>query len=257
MKTKYGPWAVVTGASDGIGREMARVLAEQGFNLVLVARRQALLERLANDLTRQYNIETCVLAADLAQPEAVEEVIAATTGLDIGLLVAAAGFGTTGRLIDTDIEREINMLDVNCSAVLRMSYHFGRRFAERGRGGIVLMSSIVAFQGVPLTANYAATKAYIQSLAEGLHLELAPAGVDVIASAPGPTLSGFAERAEMQMGRALQPAQVARETLAALGRKTTVRPGFLSKFLEGSLSMMPRWGRSRAMGRVMKGMTTH
>jgi hypothetical protein len=116
------------------------------------------------------------------------------------------------------------------------------------------MSSVVAFQGVPRAANYAATKAYVQSLAEGLRAELRPLGVDVVASAPGPVHSGFAERAGMRMGLALTPSAVASATLAALGRRGTVRPGWLSKLLGWSLALLPRWVRVRVMALVMGGM---
>ena len=122
------------------------------------------------------------------------------------------------------------MLDVNCRAMLVMAHHYGKRFVDRGRGGMVLMSSLLAFQGVPKAAHYAATKAYVQSLAEGLRLELGPHGVDVVASAPGPVRSGFAERADMVMGTAVTPETVARGTLAALGSAGTVRPGCREPF---------------------------
>jgi short-subunit dehydrogenase len=226
-------------------------------NLVLVARRRSILEQVAAALEQRFGVETCVIDADLSQPGASQQVTDATSALDVGLLVAAAGFGTTGRFVDADLEREISMLDVNCRAVVSLSHHYARRFAARARGGIVLFSSLVAFQGVPFSAHYAATKAYIQSLAEGLHHELAPLGVDVLASAPGPVNSGFASRADMQMGMALDPVTVARETLGALGRGSTVRPGLLSKFLIGSLSLLPRGLRVRAMAQIMQGMTQH
>ena len=138
-----------------------------------------------------------------------------------------------------------------------MSQEFAKRFAQRGRGGIVFLSSIVAFQGVPRSANYAATKAYIQSLAEGLHVELKPLGVDVIAAAPGPVRSGFAQRADLQMGSAQDAADVPAVTMSALGRRTTVRPGVLSKLLGFALSTLPRWGRVRMMSLIMGGMTKH
>jgi short-subunit dehydrogenase len=121
----------------------------------------------------------------------------------------------------------------------------------------VLLSSLVAFQGVPRAANYAATKAYIQTLAEGLRAELRPHGVDVLASAPGPIASGFAQRADMRMSASLQPDVVATATLDALGRTTTVRPGWLSKALGWSLALLPRWAMVQVMARVMKGMTAH
>jgi len=120
---------------------------------------------------------------------------------------------------------------------------------------LVLLSSLVGFQGVPRAAHYAATKAYVQTLAEALHVELGPLGVDVLASAPGPVHSGFAARADMRMGVALQPSAVARVTLSALGHTTTVAPGLLSKVLLGALVPLPRWARTRVMGRVMRGMT--
>ncbi len=122
---------------------------------------------------------------------------------------------------------------------------------------LVLMSSLLAFHGVPWAANYAATKAYVQSLAEGLRVELAPLGVDVIASAPGPIASGFAQRADLHMAQTLEPDVVARVTLTALGRKGTVRPGWLSKLLGWSLAALPRWGQVMVITPIMKGMTAH
>ena len=256
LQDKYGPWALVTGASDGIGREFARNLANAGLNLVLVARRKNVLEGLAGSLSEHHGIQTKVIDADLAGNADVQRVIEETQELDIGLLVASAGFGTSGNFIDSPLARELEMLDINCRALMKLTHEFGRRFAKRRGGGIVLMSSIVAFQGVPRAANYAATKAYVQTLAEGLSIELAPYGVDVVASAPGPVHSGFAKRANMQMGMALKPESVARETLSALGLRSTVRPGWLSKILEWAMTM-PRWARIRIMTIVMNGMTKH
>lgn len=257
LRARYGPWAVVTGASSGIGRELALNLAEAGLNLVLVARSRGALEALAADLTARRGVETRVVSADLAQPAGSETVAAATRDLDVGLLIAAAGFGTSGPFLEATLGEELEMLGVNCRAVIELSLHFGKRFAERRRGGIVLMSSIVGFQGTPNAAHYAATKAYVQTFAEALHGELAPLGVDVLASAPGPVASGFAARADMKLGAALTPAEVAGPTLDALGRRATVLPGRLSKLLRHSLAPLPRWVQVRIMGSVMGGMTKH
>jgi uncharacterized protein len=254
---KYGSTAVVTGASDGIGKEMATLLAERGLDLVLVARRRPLLETLAADLKRRFNRSITVIDADLSQAADVERVLAATKSHDVGLFVAAAGFGTAGAFLETSLDTELNMLDLNARSVLAMTHHYARQFAARGRGGIILVSSLVAFQGVPLQANYAATKAYIHSFAEALAVELAPRGVDVLVSAPGPIATGFATRANMQMGQALTAEEVARDTVNALGRKSYVRPGFLSKFLIGALGFLPRPVRVRVMYSIMRGMTQH
>jgi uncharacterized protein len=250
----YGPIALVTGASDGIGRAFARELARRGYNLVLVARRKAQLDVLANELDLGNRTLCTVIAADLGRPEGIAAVLEQTAARDIGLLVAAAGFGTSGNFIDQPLDAELEMIDVNCRAVAALTHGFGQRFAARGGGGIVLMSSIVGFQGVPRAANYAATKAFVQSLAEGLRPELAAKGVDIVACAPGPIASGFAARANMVMNRCDPPEVVAAETLDALGRKGIVRPGLLAKLLEAAFTGMPRWGRVKIMTLVMRGM---
>lgn len=252
-----GPWALVTGASDGIGQAFARALAAQGKHLVLVARNGDRLRTLAAELGSSHGVNCLVFDVDLGQPDAVTRLVRATVHLEVGTLIAAAGFGSSGPLLDSDIDTELGMLDVNCRAVLSLCWHLGRRMREQRRGAIVLMSSVLAFQGTPGSVNYAATKAYIQSLAEGLRVELGPHGVQVVASAPGPVATGFAARAGLQMGRTASADGVARETLAALGRRTTVRPGWLSRALGWSLAMLPRPMRVRVIGEVMKGMTAH
>lgn len=251
---RYGPAAVVTGASDGIGLAIARRLAVEGFDLVLVARRAARLEEVAAELRRECGRDVRTIAADMASPAGIGAVLDATINKDVGLLVAAAGFGTSGPFVDGRLDDELSMIDVNCRAVVALAQPFARRFVARRRGGIVLMSSLVAFQGVPRAAVYSATKAFVQNFAEALRIELAGASVDVLACAPGPVASGFAARARMTMGLAENTTAVARGTLAALGRRAVVRPGWLAKGLEASLSLLPRALRVRVMALVMAGM---
>ncbi|WP_315779220.1 MULTISPECIES: SDR family NAD(P)-dependent oxidoreductase [unclassified Bradyrhizobium] len=255
LRRAYGAHAVVTGASDGIGRAFAMRLAEAGFGLVLVARREAVLEALAAELESRAGTRPVVISADLSVPEDVARIEREPAHLDVGLLVAAAGFGTSGPFVEGDLAAELNMIDVNCRVLAQLTHLFGRRFAARRRGGIVLMSSLVAFQGVPRAANYAATKAFVQSLAEGLAPELKPLGVDVLASAPGPVMSGFGQRARMAIRSGQTPDEVAVGTLNKLGRRTTVRPGLLAKALEASLMLLPRSARAAMLARVMAGMT--
>jgi len=252
---KYGHWAVVTGASDGIGKAFAESLARSGFNLVIAARRKDVLADLATNLSGVHGLEVRPVACDLGTPEGVALLEDATDGLDAGLLVASAGFGTSGPFLSSALSAELGMIDLNCRAVAALTHSFGNRFVRRGGGGIVLLSSLVAFQGVPRAANYAATKAYVQTFAEGLRQELSGAGVDVLAVAPGPVQSGFGQRANMQMGMAQTPGEVARGALRALGTRGTVRPGFLAQCLELALKPLPRSGRVRVMGLVMGGMT--
>jgi short-subunit dehydrogenase len=255
FKQRYGPWVVVTGATSGLGLAIAEQLAAAGLHLVLVARRETELRTLAARLGSSHGIETRVVVADLGQATGLAALETGTLPLDVGLLVAAAGFGTSGPFLDADLADELLLLDVNCRAVLAQCHHFARRLAKRGCGGIILFGSLVGYQGAPCAAHYAASKAYVQSLAEALHVELAPQGVDVLASAPGPVATGFAARARMTMGQADRPETVARATLAALGRKMTVTPGPLSKLLTWSLMTAPRRLRVRIMAGIMSGMT--
>jgi uncharacterized protein len=248
-------WAVVTGASDGIGRRMAAHLAATGFDVVLVARREEVLTALATELHRAHGVDTRVVATDLTTVDGVRAVLDATTGIDVGLLVAAAGFGSAGAFLDQDIDRELEMIGLNVDAVTALAHRFGERFAARGRGDIVLFGSLVGFQGTPWSATYAATKAFVQSLGEALHQELGPLGVGVLVSAPGPVHTGFGARATMTMNAAADADDVARATLRAIGsRRTTVRPGGHARLMGYALGSLPRGLRVRVMRTIMTSM---
>jgi uncharacterized protein len=253
---EYGPWALITGASDGIGRAMASQIAADGINVVLAARSEDKLQGLAVELTAAHGVETMVLPVDLADPHGADTVEDLTSLLDIGLVVLAAGFGTTGTFLETRLASEMQLIAVNIAAVSRLSHTFARRLAARRKGGMVLFGSIVGWQGVPGQANYAASKAYVQSLAEGLHDELVPRGVDVLAVAPGPVDSGFGARAGLAMTSATTPQVVATAALEALGRRRTVIPGARGKFLTAALKPLPRRMRSLILGKVIAAMRT-
>ena len=257
LKTKYGDWAIVTGASSGIGLELATQLATAGFNLVITSRHVDKLQDVEEQLKVNSNIQIKIIACDVSNKEGIDKIIQATQGINVGLLVVSAGYGTSGNFIDSSLHNEINMLTVNCEAVLSLTHYYSQQFVQKKRGGIILMSSMVAFQGTPYAANYAATKAYVQTLAEGLGVELKPHNVDVLAAAPGPVESGFSQRANMKMSMSLTPQQICVPILKALGRKTTVLPGLLTKILVYSLRTVPRWGKVKIMAKVMGGMTKH
>jgi short-subunit dehydrogenase len=255
--TRYGAWAIVTGASSGIGKALAAELAACGFQLIINARNRENLLTYASELEAAYRVTVLPVAADLATSEGTDTLIRASRNKNIGLLVAAAGYGTSGDFAESSIHTEINMLRTNCESVMLLTHHFGRYFMQQKRGGIILFSSIVAFQGVPHAASYAATKAYIQTLVEGVASEFKKHGVHILAAAPGPVASGFGKRANMNMRIALRPEEIAVPVLRALGRKTTVYPGLLSKLLFGALLTAPRRLKVKIMGAVMNGMTKH
>ncbi|MBS4064926.1 MAG: SDR family NAD(P)-dependent oxidoreductase [Chitinophagaceae bacterium] len=257
IKTKYGPMALVTGASSGIGLELTKLLAACGLDLVINARNQTTLEALKTELESNYHINVVVAAADLSNEEELNQFIKTIHAYNIGLFVMSAGFGTSGEFKNSDIAAEVNMLRLNNEAVLKLTHYFTRIFTQWKRGGMIFLSSIVSFQGVPYAAHYAATKAYLQSLAEALAIELKPYHVDVLAAAPGPVKGNFETRANIKMNGGMQASHIAAPILKALGRKSSVWPGFLSKLLIGSLHTVPRFLKIRIMKLVMGGMTQH
>lgn len=252
---KYGTWAVVTGANDGLGKQFAMQLAEIGFNLVLVARRKNLLDDLSERLNATYKVDCISIDLDLSANDAVASLYEKTSHLDIGLIVAAAGFGTSTNLVEADIKLEKQLIDLNCRCLMEMSHVYGKKFTAQKKGGMILISSLLGFHGAFGTANYAASKAYVQALGEALYFELRKHKVDVLTVAPGPINTGFAATAGMQFSMALKPENVARESLASLGKKITLLPGFLSKFLYLSLYLLIlRNLKVMVMGMVMKTM---
>lgn len=184
---RYGPVAVVTGASSGIGKSFATLLAVQGLHLVLVARRIDRLETLATELSAQYGVEVKSCQVDLNDPSAAEQIFSATQGLDVGLLVSNAGFGFKGHYDEADPAQLSEMMMVNCHAPMLLARGFIPRLRRRGKGGIIFTGSIEGLMGFPYSTMYSATKGFIQNLGEGLWAELKPAGIDVLALCPGAT----------------------------------------------------------------------
>ncbi len=249
---KYGPWALITGASSGMGAEFARRLAESGLNVVLVARREDRLRSLATELEREYSIETKVVAVDLSCNDFLESLRDATADIEIGLLVNNAGFATSGHLLDNDLDAELAMLHVNSRAPLILSHHFGRQMREQGKGGIIFVSSTVAYSGAPGWSNYAATKAFDLTLSDGIARELRRDGVSVLAVSPGPTQTEFWKVAGGKPLLALTPQQVVRAALSNLGRRSTTVVGWINKFIVLSTRFAPRWLNAVIFGRVVK-----
>jgi len=183
-KHVYGPWALITGASSGIGEEYARQVAASGINVVLLARREERLKEVAAGLTVRYDVQARVIAADLGRDGILDQVAEATGDLDIGLVVSNAGTGNPGPFISLPRERLREIVQLNVITHLDLAHHFGQRLARRGRGGIVLVSAVAAAGGLPYMANDSATKAYPLNLGEALHAELGPAGVNVTVHVP-------------------------------------------------------------------------
>ncbi|MQY21467.1 SDR family NAD(P)-dependent oxidoreductase [Nocardia macrotermitis] len=184
---RYGPVAVVTGASSGIGRSLATQLATRKLDLVLVARRLDRLQQLAEELSSEHGVEVTVHQADLADPAAAAGIVDAVAGLDVGLLVSNAGFGMKGPFELGDAQTLTDMTTVNCHTPTQLAHGLVPHLKQRGRGGILFTSSVEGLLGCPFSAGYSASKAYVNALGEALWGELTPLGVDVLTLCPGAT----------------------------------------------------------------------
>ena len=178
-KRQFGPWALVTGASSGIGKEFARQIAAAGINVVLVARREALLVEVGRIISQDFDVEQRVIAIDLSQEGFLTRLAEATNDLDIGLVISNAGTGNPGEFLKLDRQLLQATLRLNTMAHLDIAHYFGRKLAERRRGGLILIGSMGAEIGVPFMANDGGAKAYIHSLGEALHYEFKSFGVHV------------------------------------------------------------------------------
>jgi short-subunit dehydrogenase len=256
--SRYGPWAVVAGASEGLGAAFARQLAGRGLHVVLVARRPGPLESLALEISQEHGVDTRTVALDLAAAHAAAGLQQEVRDLDVGLLVYNAALSPLGGFLDQDLETQLAAIDLNCRTPLALAHGIGRRLVTRGRGGILLMSSLSGLQGSALMATYAATKAFGLVLGEGLWEELRRAGVDVLAFCAGATRTPNYEASQPGATSRLAPAvmepeAVAREALAALGRRPSGiagRGNRVASFVMGRL--LPRQLAVRIMGRAAR-----
>src|SRR6266699_5272137 len=183
-KGRFGPWALVTGASSGIAKEFARQIAASGINVVLVARRDTLLTELGRAISQEFDVPYRALAMDLSQEGFIAGLADATRDIDIGLVVSNAGTGNPGEFLKLDRQLLQATLRLNTMAHLDIIHHFGAKLAERRRGGLILVGSVGAEIGVPFLANDGGAKAYIHSLGEALHYEFKPRGVYVTVVPP-------------------------------------------------------------------------
>ena len=241
LRERYGSWALVTGASAGIGVEFARAFARDGISLVLAARRGERLASLADELRKGHGIEVRTVACDLATPEGVKACLAAVEGLDLAILVNNACVGYAGRFDEQSPERLMAMLQLNCAAPLALTTALLPKLRARGRGAVIFTGSTAGRQPLPLHALYAATKAFDNLLAEGLWGELRGSGVDVLALEPGPTETEFQAAAE-ELAHPGEPAdKVVHVALRALGRQPSVVSGVYN-WLRANLGMrlLPR-----------------
>ncbi|MDX1660234.1 MAG: SDR family oxidoreductase [Gemmatimonadota bacterium] len=251
--------ALVTGASSGIGREIARIAAERGHDLVLVARGEDALAALAGELSHEHGAESTVLPFDLSLREGPSMLVETVDDRDLAVdvLVNAAGFGLYGEFLETDLDVERGMIDLNVGAVTELAKAYARRMAERGSGRILNVASTAAFQPGPRMAVYYATKAYVLSFSVALAVELEQTGVTVTCLAPGPTETGFQHTAGAEGSRVFADATtmdavtVARKGWEAMAAGRTVYvPGAWNRIGAGAAGWVPRRIAAKIVARL-------
>ncbi len=241
--------ALITGASSGLGLEFAKLFADSGYRVVLVARRKAKLDELARKLERKHRVETVVMARDLAAGDAPETIgrELGNTGVPVDVLVNNAGFGTYGEFAKTDRQEQLDMIQVNITALAHLTHRLLPGMIERGHGRILNVASTAAFQPGPLMAVYYASKAFVLSFSEALANELKGTGVTVTVCCPGPTTTDFHSSADMDISRAhrfglmMDASKVARVGYEAMKKgKPLVIPGMGNWMLAQSVRLTPR-----------------
>jgi len=254
---KYGPWALVTGASRGLGAEFARQLAARGLNLALAARSEDQLKELAQALEREYNITVKTIPIDLSRKDLLDPIKKATDSLEIGLLVNNAGLSTVGPFLDMSADYLLNQFDTNARAALILTRHFGEKMAANGRGGVIFLSSGSGLHGTPFSANYSGTKAYNLMLAEALWAEWRPLGVDALGfiagltRTPGMEANGLKPNIFVPLGR---PEKVVRCALNALGKKPSAADGIRNRLGYTFFNLAPRSFSTGILGKSMNAM---
>ena len=235
-RERFGPWALVTGASSGIGKEFARQIAASGINVVLVARRDASLADLGRTISQEFDVQYRALAMDLSQEGFIAGLADATHDIDIGLVVSNAGTGNPGEFLKLDRQLLQETLRLGTMAHLDIAHHFGQKLSERRRGGIILAGAMGAENGVPVMANDGAAKAYVHSLGEALHYEFKPLGVYVTVLAAGFTNTAVIDKfgldpTTMPM-RPMSVEQCVSEGLRGLRKnRSRVVPGRLNRIM--------------------------
>ena len=252
----YGPWAIITGGSEGVGASFAYQLARLGINLVLIARKEALLRDLAHEVTATSAVEVRVLPLDLTRADVLDQIRKVTDNIEVGLVIfnAAASTGM-GSFLDASLDDVVKAVHLGPLATVSLAHHFGKSMAARGRGGIILVGSLAGNAGAATTVFYSAAKAFAQVFAEGLWSEMRPLGVNVLYAVLGATRTPARERAGIKDSPeqfVAEPDDVTRECLDNISNGPVLVPAHLAEAFEMFCSM-PRRQAAETMSKLLLG----
>jgi short-subunit dehydrogenase len=257
LKSRYGSWALVTGATSGIGAELTRQLAAAGLNVVTCSRTVATLEAQAVALRKEFGVEVRPVAADLSTRAGASKLMDAAADLEVGVLVPCAALEQRGYFVDEPLPVHEALLEMDVAGPLRLAHHFGAKMAARKRGAILFVSSLSGWMPQPYMAHYGAAKAYVLALAQGLHEEMKDQGVDVSVLSPGPTQTPMMESTGIDFGAMgmaiMQPREVAASGLAALGRQADAIPGLRNRVMAFMMTRVMSRGAVAALFKKMMG----
>lgn len=238
FRERYGPWALIAGASEGIGAAFATALAAKGLNLLLLARREGPLKELASTIK---GVEVRTASVDLSAPELPERIAQLTKDLEIGLVIANAALSLTAPFLELELDQALRTVDLNIRAPLVLAHLLGGKMAERGRGGLLFMSSVAGIIGSPRVATYAGTKAFTLKFGESLWAELEPRGVDVVTCAAGPTRTPtYSAVQSASFPPVMEAHDVVAAALGALGKRPRVVPGWFNRLTVALTAHLPR-----------------
>lgn len=230
LKKKYGNWALITGASSGIGKAFSKYLAGLGMDLILVARNEKKLENLGKELKNKYNIDCLSIPLDLTKENFIEELNESVGSREVGILINNAGYGSSGNFTEIDTRHEIDMVKLNCLAPIILTHHFSKQMLERKKGAIIFLGSVAGLTPIPMMATYSATKAFNEFMGSSLWYELKQHNIDVLSLNPGGTKTGFQRIANTTTGPFVRlPEDVVHTAFKALGKKPSVVDGYPNK----------------------------
>ncbi len=243
FKDRYGEYALITGGNSGIGAEFADQLAKKGLNIIIVARRESLLEKKATDLRKKYNVEVNTIKSDLSKLEDIQKVVKTCEKIEVGLIIPNAGMETHGIFPKLDLDKEIMSINLNITSTMALTHNFVKQMIPRKRGGVILVSSLLGHMPTPYLSNYAGTKSYILNFGASLNGELKKYNIDVTVLSPGPVKTPFADAIGVDLDKfpmtVHNPDFVAKVGLDALGKKPVVIPGAKNSIMGKIGSLIP------------------